>query len=87
MKNNVAKFKKYTISIDEKKAIQVTPMEKFPSTIQAIKYIADKAGFMLDPKWNTQMCGRKLVRFLNIKEEVKVEPNEVVVYENVETND
>ncbi len=37
----------------------------YGNTLGALREIAAKIGFEIDPKWNTQSTGRKLVDFIN----------------------
>lgn len=37
----------------------------YGNTMAALREVAAKIGFEIDPKWNTQSTGRKLVDFIN----------------------
>ena len=37
----------------------------YGNTLGALREVAAKVGFEIDPKWNTQTTGRKLVDFIN----------------------
>lgn len=66
MANKSATWKDYLISIDEKNAVKVfksgVPCDK---AMSALREIAQDAHFDIDPKWNTQQTGAKLVKFIN----------------------
>lgn len=61
-----ARYADYVITIGDGGKVSV---EKggapCPSAMGALREIAAATGFTIDPKWNTQGCGKKLVTFLN----------------------
>lgn len=66
MKSKTASVGSYVITRAENGKITV---ERFgsvcPNTIEAIRDIAEKVDFTIDPKWNTQTAGSKLIDHLN----------------------
>ena len=55
----------YTITKAEDGKITVERFgEICPNSLQAIRDIAEKADFTIDPKWNTQTAGAKLINHL-----------------------
>ena len=53
----------YVITINANKS--VNSYRTYSNTIGALREIAAKIGFVIDPKWNTQTTGSKLVDFIN----------------------
>lgn len=61
-----ALFADYVIHIDEKgKVVVEKGGQVCGNTKAALRDIATSAGFTIEPKWNTQSCGKKLAVFLN----------------------
>lgn len=55
----------YTVYIRGTETVEV--YRTYDNTKGALREIAEKLGFEVDPKWNTQQFGRKLVDFINGK--------------------
>lgn len=74
MKSITATFGSYTITRAEDGKITV---ERFgqtcPNTKEAIRDIAEKADFDIDPKWNTRTAGAKLLKHLLPDDEADAE--------------
>lgn len=71
-----ARYADYVIAIGEGGKVYVEKNgSACPSAMGAIREIAAATGFVLDPKWNTQSSGKKIVSFLNSGEtmEPKIE--------------
>ena len=65
MKHKTASLGSYTITRAENGKITVERFgEICPNAIQAIREIAEKADFEINPKWNTQTAGSKLINHL-----------------------
>ena len=65
MKSITATFGAYTITKAEDAKITVTKDGvACANAIQAIRDIAEESGFEVDPAWNTQTAGAKLIKFL-----------------------
>ena len=61
-----ARYADYVITIGEGGKVYVEKNgSACPSAMGAIREIAAATGFVLDPKWNTQSSGKKIVAFLN----------------------
>ena len=66
MTNSTATFQDWIISIDEKSAVTVSKGGVVAdNTKAALREIAEKAKFAIDPSWNTQQLGAKLCSHLN----------------------
>ncbi|MDE5656472.1 MAG: hypothetical protein K2I19_05300, partial [Muribaculaceae bacterium] len=66
MANLTASYGAYVISIGDGGKVQVTKDGQVcGSAMGALREIAAATGFVIDPKWNTQSSGKKLVAFLN----------------------
>jgi hypothetical protein len=55
----------YTVYIRSTETVEV--YRTYDNTKGALREIAEKLGFEVDPKWNTQQFGSKLVDFINGK--------------------
>lgn len=70
MKSQTVSYGSYVITKAEDGKITV---ERFgavcPNTIEAIRDIAEKVDFEIDPKWNTQTAGAKLIKHLSADEQ------------------
>lgn len=63
-----ATHKDYTIVVmKDNKVVVCKGDEYYDNTKGVLREIAEKLGFEVDPKWNTQQFGSKLVDFLNSK--------------------
>lgn len=66
MTNSTATFQDWIISIDEKSAVTVSKGGVVAdNTKAALREIAEKAKFVIDPNWNTQQLGAKLCSHLD----------------------
>lgn len=53
----------YTITRDEKNSIKV--FKFYDNSKAALREIASEIGFEVDPSWNTQQLGAKLIKEIN----------------------
>ncbi len=65
MSKKIAVSGDYVISVEENGAISAYKF--YSNTMEALREVAEKEGFELDPKWNTRQCGNKLIDFINNK--------------------
>ncbi len=65
MKSQTVSYGSYVITKAENGKITVERFgEVCPNTKQTIRDIAEKVDFAIDPKWNTQTAGAKLIKYL-----------------------
>lgn len=55
-----------TIGVNSNNSIEISNAD-FPSVKEGLRCLAEKAGFKVDPKWNTQQLGKKLIAHINGK--------------------
>jgi len=69
MASKTISFGSYVVTKSEENKITVTNNgEVQDNTMRAIREIAEQCGFEIDPKWNTQQSGAKLIAFLEAKD-------------------
>lgn len=74
-----ARLGDYEILVDDKSRITVLKAgEVQPKSMASLREVAEKVGFDIDPKWNTQSLGSKLVDHIN-NNEVAISVEEPVV--------
>lgn len=66
MAKKAATYSTYDLRVEDNgKIVILNDSQPVQNTMGAIRTIAAEVGFTIDPKWNTQSSGRKLVDFLN----------------------
>ena len=66
MAKKKASYSDYEVSVVENgKIIVKRADEVLPNSMGALRDIASAIGFVIEPKWNTQQNGSKLIDFLN----------------------
>lgn len=66
MAKKTATYANYELRVEDNgKIVILNDGQLMQNTMGAIRSIASEVSFALDPKWNTQSSGRKLIDFLN----------------------